>query len=128
MYYLCEPIGEQEYRIHHMPCGALFWNQYHLGCGRKPSEDCIIDAIVSAVPEISYSGRWYLSLFTFRISSTEIEDAVVASVCGCMHMSRCTVRRLRHIKVKTKGTPLWCTRRLKVFDYNHCYLFSRYVN
>ena len=90
MYYLCEPIGEQEYRIHHMTCGALFWNQYYHGCDREPAEDCIIDDIVSAVPEISNSGRWYLSLFTFRISSTEIEDAVVASACGCMHMSRCT--------------------------------------
>ncbi|KAI0236833.1 hypothetical protein LSAT2_012602 [Lamellibrachia satsuma] len=47
MYYICEPLGNGEYRIHHVTCGELFWNQDYHTCVpvMPPDVDCDIGPV-----------------------------------------------------------------------------------
>ncbi|KAK2181975.1 hypothetical protein NP493_373g02034 [Ridgeia piscesae] len=47
MYYICEPLGNGDYRIHHMTCGVQFWDKaYHTCVNVMPLDaDCEIGPI-----------------------------------------------------------------------------------
>ncbi|KAI0236837.1 hypothetical protein LSAT2_012606, partial [Lamellibrachia satsuma] len=47
MYYICEPLGNGEYRIHRATCGDLFWNQaYHTCVPVMPADvDCKVGPV-----------------------------------------------------------------------------------
>ncbi|KAI0208075.1 hypothetical protein LSAT2_007248 [Lamellibrachia satsuma] len=57
MYFVCEPLGNGEYRIHHVTCGELFWNQdYHTCVPVMPADvDCVVGP-VNLYPEPSTPG------------------------------------------------------------------------
>ncbi|KAI0236841.1 hypothetical protein LSAT2_012610 [Lamellibrachia satsuma] len=47
MYFICEPIGNGQYRIHHVTCGELFWNQpNHMCVPVMPADaNCVIGPV-----------------------------------------------------------------------------------
>ena len=43
LFYICEPLGNGEYRAHHATCGDLYWHQAYHTCVRVKPEDATCD-------------------------------------------------------------------------------------
>ncbi|KAI0240166.1 hypothetical protein LSAT2_009126 [Lamellibrachia satsuma] len=55
MFYLCEKIGDAEYRKHHMTCGDLWWQQDIHTCVRSPPDGCEVNVSVKTYVPVSTS-------------------------------------------------------------------------
>ena len=59
LYYICEPLGNGVYRVHHVTCGDLFWNQaYHTCVPVMPRDaNCKIGPVSPFPPEPTVNGK-----------------------------------------------------------------------
>ncbi|KAK2177741.1 hypothetical protein NP493_582g02050 [Ridgeia piscesae] len=50
MYYLCEPLGNGQFRRHHLTCGVLYWNQiFHTCVFSKPAKAQCEEGTISVI-------------------------------------------------------------------------------
>ena len=89
LYYICEPLGNGVYRVHHVTCGDLFWNQaYHTCVPVMPRDaNCKIGPVSPFPPEPTVNGK----------SSVLLVDGVCA--CASYVMVYVITQRERQILV-----------------------------
>ena len=68
LYYICEPLGNGVYRVHHVTCGDLFWNQpYHTCVPVMPRDaNCKIGPVSPFPPEPTVILRVSVAMLGFR--------------------------------------------------------------
>ncbi|KAK2193943.1 hypothetical protein NP493_4g03049 [Ridgeia piscesae] len=117
LYYICEPLGNGVYRVHHGTCGDLFWNQpYHTcvpvmpldaNCEIGPVSPYIPEPTVKAWPRVSFANLKHIRSTTCqeRLNSHALLSIERELTDGLNFDRNCGVRVTQSKKVPCPYEP-----------------------